>query len=151
MSKYFVADPVSFLDDRIHKDIPSNAVLITDEQWQSLLLGQANGQAISVDKKGNPVLIDIPDPTGNDLIVACEMSAQGLLDTTAKAWGYDSLVAAASYANSTNPQFKAEAEALIAWRDNLWAEAYTMETGKMPTNVNDFVAALPVAPTKPAI
>lgn len=151
MSKYFVSNPISFLDDQIHKTIPSNAVSITDEKWQELLNGQNNGKAISIDKEGNPILSDKEDPTGNDLIVACEMSTQSLLDTTAKDWGYDSLVAAASYANSTNPQFKAEAEALIAWRDILWSKAYTMETGKMPKSVNDFVANLPVAPIKPAI
>ena len=151
MTKYFVTDPLSFLDDQIHQDIPTTAIPITDDQWQTLLTGQSNGKIISTDKNSNPILIDRPKPVGEELIAICNSAAQNFLDSAAKEWGYDSLVSAASYANSTNPQFKAEAEALIAWRDNLWAEAYTMETGKMPTNVNDFVAALPVAPTKPAI
>ena len=78
-------------------------------------------------------------------------AVQANLDSVANSWGYDSLAIAASYANSTNPQFKAEAEALIAWRDNYWTEAYTIEAGTLPATSDAFLALLPAAPTKPVI
>ena len=85
------------------------------------------------------------------MIVLYELAAQANLDLVAKSWGYSSLVSAASYANSTNAQFEADAKALISWRDNYWTEAYTIEAGTLPANAEDFVAMLPVAPTKPVI
>ena len=85
------------------------------------------------------------------IIVGYETAAQAKLDLVAQSWGYDSLITAASYANSTNAQFKAEAEALIAWRDSYWTEAYTVEAGTLPATAEAFVALLPVAPIKPVI
>ena len=86
-----------------------------------------------------------------NVISQFETAAQKNLDLFANSWGYDSLAIAASYANSTNPQFKAEAEALIAWRDNYWTEAYTIEIGALPNTVEGFLAMLPTAPTKPIL
>jgi hypothetical protein len=77
------------------------------------------------------------------------------LDAGAQAWGYDSIVSAASYATSTNAQFKAEAAALIAWRDAVWAWAVTEEaaivggTQQLPATPAAFVALMPAAPARP--
>ena len=49
-----------FYDITIHTEIPLDYVDITNEQWQSLLAGQALGQIITSDKNGNPVLKDRP-------------------------------------------------------------------------------------------
>jgi len=84
-------------------------------------------------------------------IALYENAAQTNLDSVAKSWGYDSLVSAVSYINSTNPQFKADAEALIEWRDSYWMEAYTIKAGNLPSTADAFVAMLPVAPTKPVV
>jgi hypothetical protein len=138
-----------FYDITIHTEIPLDCVDITTEQWQSLLAGQAAGQVISADKNGNPVLKDRNLPSNDELISQYNALAQKNLDDVAKSWGYDSLVSAASYSNSTNPQFKAESDALVAWRDTYWAKAYTIEESSLPNTVEAFIAALPAAPSKP--
>jgi hypothetical protein len=90
-------------------------------------------------------------PSKDQIIAQYEFAAQINLDKVAQLWGYDSLVSAASYSGSANPQFKAEAEALINWRDNYWSEAYTIEAGTLPATSDAFLALLPAAPTKPVI
>lgn len=74
----------------------------------------------------------------------------------AASWGYDSIVSAASYANSTNTRFKAEALALIRWRDETWEWA-SDQLGKilagqiaMPASVESFLLGMPAMPTRPA-
>jgi len=81
---------------------------------------------------------------------------QAALDAQAVAWNYESILSAASYANSTVPQFQHEAAALIAWRDQVWQACYTAEaaiqagTQPMPASPAAFVATLPAAPARPA-
>ena len=90
-------------------------------------------------------------PTKEQTIFLYEGAAQQNLDSTAQSWGYNSMNTAVTYANSTNLQFKADAEALIAWRDSYWTEAYTIEAGTLPSTAEAFVAMLPAAPTKPVV
>lgn len=124
--------------------IPKDVVLIpenfTIDQYPYLTLEKGNinfnSSAFNENYKKN-------------LIVKYELIAQENLDAIAQSWGYSSIVSAASYANSTNAQFKAEAEALIAWRDTYWTQAYTIEAGTLPATAEAFVAELPAAPIKP--
>lgn len=46
------------------------------------------------------------------------------LDSVVQAKGYDNIVSCASYANSTDPTFKADAQAAIAWRDAVYRRGY---------------------------
>lgn len=140
-----------FYDQSIHDVIPSDAVEITTEKWQSLIDAQAKGQMIKADKAGNPIAVDRPDPTGQELIDLCISAVQKNLDSVAKSWGYDSLLSAASYANSSNLQFKAESEALISWRDQCWTKAYELVGNAAPKSVEDFLSQLPKSPVKPSI
>lgn len=39
---------------------------------------------------------------------------------------YDNIFTACSYANSTNPKFKAEADVCIEWRDRVWEYCYNL-------------------------
>lgn len=80
-----------------------------------------------------------------------EMSAQNLLDKQAQSWGYDSMISACSYINSTNPQFKQDAESLISWRDIVWAKIIDIENQGLPSTVEDFLNLLPSAPNKTTI
>lgn len=73
------------------------------------------------------------------------------LDSVADSWGYDSIASAISYLFSTNPQYKAEAETLNAWRDIFWAQAYSIVKGVLPETAEAFVAMLPAAPERPLI
>jgi hypothetical protein len=50
-----------------------------------------------------------------------------ILNNTARLKQYDNAVSCASYANSTNLQWKAEAEAFIAWRDAVFNYAITIQ------------------------
>jgi hypothetical protein len=94
-------------------------------------------------------------PTLTQQIAAYEAAAQSALDAGAKAWGYDGIVSASSYAASTIPKFKAEALALIAWRDATWVAAETLLTAVQggaapPANPVAFVAVMPAQPMRPA-
>jgi hypothetical protein len=80
-----------------------------------------------------------------------EQAAKLNLELLAQSWGYDSFISAVSYVNSTNAQFKADAEALIKWRDDCWSKAYTIEAGTLPATADAFVALLPAAPIKPVV
>lgn len=61
---------------------------------------------------------------------AYQREIERLIETTATSRGYSSTVSLASYATSTIPQWKAEADAFIAWRDAVWLKALT-ELGKV--------------------
>lgn len=51
---------------------------------------------------------------------------QQLLDDKARERNYDDGVSLASYATSSNPKFRKEAEAFVVWRDNVWAKCYEL-------------------------
>lgn len=140
-----------FYDAEVNTFIPEDAVEISYEDWQSLLEAQSQGKVIQPDGKGYPVALDRPAPTKEEKIIQYEAAAQANLDSVAQSWGYRDLVTAASYAASTNAQFKADAEALIAWRDAYWVKAYSLEAGKLPATAAEFVAKLPVAPSQPTV
>lgn len=82
--------------------------------------------------------------------VAFEQTQQyveNLLDEKAKEKQYGSAIACTSYATSTNTQWKAEAEAFIAWRDAVFSYAINLQTqieqgGEIPT-LEQFISGLP--------
>ena len=148
MTKFFDGHTNLFLDDEINS-IPAWAVEISDSEWIDLLQQQSKGKLISSDENGKPILIDPPAPDREQTIAQYEAAAQENLDSVAKQWGYSSIVAAVSYVNSTNDQYKADALALIAWRDAYWTKAYEIESGTLPKTAAEFVALLPKAPVKP--
>ena len=93
-----------------------------------------------------------PAPTTAQIIALSESTAQSLLEATAKSWGYDSMLSAASYATSSVMKFKAESAALIAWRDSVWSTAIAIETAVplvLPATTADFLALLPPVPVRP--
>lgn len=71
------------------------------------------------------------------------------IEATARARQYSSAVACASYAQSNVPAWQAEALTFIAWRDAVWAAAFT-ELAKVqqalrepPASVEEFLTELP--------
>ena len=133
-------------DDTQTDIIPADAVLIpetyTTSQYPflSLVKGEIQFDEASYNTKIHA-----------ETIANYNFAAQVNLDQVAQSWGYNSFDTPASYANSTNAQFKADAEALIKWRDIYWLQAYTIEAGTLPTSAEIFVNMLPVAPIKPVI
>jgi hypothetical protein len=76
-----------------------------------------------------------------------EAAIQAMVDTTATERKFRDGVTMASYVNSTNPQWAAEAIAFVAWRDGVWAYAYAeleqVKTGQRPQpTVEDFLAEI---------
>ena len=61
----------------------------------------------------------IAEQTKQMLITA----VQNMLDSAAKAKGYDSILSACSYAAYPNP-FQAEGQEFVAWRGAVWAKCY---------------------------
>lgn len=72
----------------------------------------------------------------NDIYKAAAAQAvQNMLDSAAKAKGYDSILSACSYAAYPN-QFQAEGQEFVAWRGAVWAKCYEIlaevEAGTRP-------------------
>lgn len=86
-----------------------------------------------------------PAPTIDDYSRAIEAHVDGI----ARERGYSSAVSCASYVSSTMPQWAAEAGAFIAWRDAVWAYAFSelakVQSGQreVPT-LDAFLGELPV-------
>lgn len=89
----------------------------------------ADGKPVEIDFLGDPVERDLLDaepeiepepPTLADY----ENAIQGLVDTTATEKMFRDGVTLASYVASTNPQWAAEAQTFVAWRDAVWAYSY---------------------------
>ena len=93
-----------------------------------------------------------PAPTEAEVVASYQAAVQNELDAYAVSMKYESILSMASYANSTNDQFKAEALAALAWRDNVWSSCYATlaavqaGTQPMPVLVEAFVATLPAHP-----
>jgi len=113
----------------------------------------AVGEPFLVDDNGAPreayTLEDEPPPPPPTLD-DYRQAVQAHIDVTAQQRQYDSGYTCASYVNSTNPQWAAEAQAFIAWRDAVWAYSFAelakVEDGEreQPT-VEQFVAELAAA------
>ncbi|TCL70529.1 hypothetical protein [Rhizobium sp. BK251] len=54
-----------------------------------------------------------------------QIAIQSLIDTTALTKQFNDGVTLASYKDSTNPVWAAQAGTFIAWRDNVWQHAYS--------------------------
>ncbi len=85
-----------------------------------------------------------------------ENAIQNLVDDTARERQFRDGVTLASYTASTKPKWAAEAQAFVAWRDNVWFYAYgelaKVQAGQRPQpTVEQFLTeiapiAWPVAP-----
>ena len=76
-------------------------------------------------------------------------SAQHIIDATAKAKSYADGVSCASYATSSNAQWKAEAQCFIDWRDSVWNYLYqllaTLSGNQEPIpSVQEIINQLPI-------
>lgn len=97
-------------------------------------------------------IIPNPSPTLEETISIISSEIQSALDAGAQKWNYQDLATAASYANSTIPQYAADAKALIAWRDAVWSWAIPQfATIVAGTDPQTFMANMPVQPTQPKV
>lgn len=82
MKIYYSKSTNGFYIDSIHKAMPDDVIEITQAQHQELILGQSNGKIISSDENGNPVLIDPPQPTTEQLADQARAKRDTLLSTS---------------------------------------------------------------------
>ena len=61
--KYYSKSTTGFYDSSIHTTMPQDAVQISDTLYADLLNGQSDGQTITADTNGNPILVSPPTPT----------------------------------------------------------------------------------------
>lgn len=80
-----------------------------------------------------------------DLVADVKRRMTNMLDSEVQTHGYDNIVSCASYANSTDAIFKAEAEAAIAWRDEVYRKGYEIlaDIPEGVTTPEDVIALLP--------
>lgn len=67
MKKYSPSNN-AFYDTAINKEIPGDAINITDQAWSDLLAGQAEGKLIACGTDLLPCLTEQPLPTADELI-----------------------------------------------------------------------------------
>lgn len=75
-----------------------------------------------VQKSDDWLTLDEPQPLTED---DYRRAIQRLIDAHAQSRRYDNGNSLATYATSKIPQWAAEATAFVAWRDAVWAYAYT--------------------------
>ncbi|NTA58415.1 hypothetical protein G6L32_07170 [Agrobacterium tumefaciens] len=100
--------------------------------------------------------IQTPLPPPVPTITDYENGIQDLVDSTARERQFRDGVTLASYIGSTKSKWAAEAQAFVAWRDNVWFYAYgelaKVQAGQRPQpTVEQFLAEIapiswPVAP-----
>ena len=118
----------------------------------------ANSNRAFIEKQGNAyVIVGIPEPTLEELEARLQKqmtdAVQYALDAFAKTRGYDGIMSACSYSNSTDAQFKLEADYCIALRDTTWRMGYAIlaevKAGSRPIpSVEELIAELPIGSAK---
>lgn len=81
-----------------------------------------------------PIPIEPVVPTEEQIKCQLLSAVDNYLNTTVQTRGYDSILSACSYVNSTDEIFKAEGEQCLAWRDKVYRKCYDIladvESGK---------------------
>ncbi len=131
-------------------EIPANTIDLKDAEAQMILNATYLGDYVysqgSLQIDANQVAARRLD----EFKAVLSDAIQRHLDETVRARNYDGMISCASYAASTNPTFKAEAAAAIAWRDAVWTYCYAelakVEAGTRaaPASTESFITELPV-------
>jgi hypothetical protein len=90
-----------------------------------------------------------PAPTFADYVQAFLPQFQSWMEQVAWSNQYDSVLSCLSYLTSSVPQYKGDADALLAWRDALWVWAQQWEAGfngQVPATIPTFDEVKALAP-----
>ena len=117
-----------------------------------------NANRAFIEKQGNVyVIVGVPEPSKEEIEAQLQKqltdAVQVALDNFAKTRGYDGIMSACSYSNSTDAQFKLEADYCIQLRDTTWRMGYAIlaevKAGNRPVpTVEELIAELPVGSAK---
>jgi len=110
MKKYSPSNN-AFYDIAINRDIPDDAIDITEKVWADLLAGQAKGKLISCGADLRPCLAERPSPTADELINQAE-DKRGRLRAEA-----DKALQPLQDAYDLGIATEEEASKLIAWKE----------------------------------
>ncbi len=133
-------DGFNNLSDAEREEYNFYQIVITElENWDAyhtyeLVLNVVEGKPV-----GEYIIIPVSNDDWKRLLT---QAVQRRLDRSAIAKGYDSILAACSYATSTNPIYAAEGAACVAWRDAVWTKCYEMLVTPYPAEA-ELVSALP--------
>lgn len=123
-TRFYSQSTGGFYDSVIHSSIPDDAVEISEEKYTSLMVAQSTGKIISADKKGNPIAINRPEPSDDELWQARKVTAKQALTES------DIMVLRCYESDIKVPA------AWVNYRNNL------------RTVLNDIAAPLPIKPTE---
>lgn len=102
-------------------------------------------------------IVAIPAPSPEEIEASIQKrltdAVQYALDSFAQTRGYDGIMSACSYANSTDAQFKIEADYCITLRDETWRMGYAIvadvKAGLRPIpTIEELIDELPVGSAK---
>lgn len=86
-------------------------------------------------------------PTTSPTLIDYQASIDARVQETARSRGYNGASSCASYVASTVASWRAEAEAFVAWRDQVYLEVFEMlaavRAGRAAPSVEAVVAAIP--------
>lgn len=121
---------------------PEAALPIPEEAW---LRWREAPDLFRWDWEAEAVVPCGPPPPG---VQAYQLAIDAHVQATARGRGYNDAASCASYVSSSNPQWAAEAQAFVGWRDAVYVAAFTalgaVQAGEMaPPSVEDFIASLP--------
>lgn len=109
MKKYSPSNN-AFYDAAINREIPDDAISITDQAWSDLFAGQAEEKLIACGTDMRPCLTEQPLPTADELISQAEDKRSRL---RAEA---DTVIQPLQDASDLGISTEAETSQLIAWR-----------------------------------
>lgn len=93
--------------------------------------------------------LPVPELTFDQLVAMYEPALEQWMLQTVRQNGYDSILSCISYIHSSNTVWKADAQAVIDWRDALWTAAYAYRNslnGVVPSpvpTIEQIIAQLP--------
>lgn len=143
MTIYYSAKANTFFDDRVHNNLPDDAVEITEQVHSDLLAAQSAGKSISSNSNGNPIAIDRAVSVEQKKSVLIT-SVQRHLDGQARSMGYDDIATAVTYAEEPSAKtYQTEGRALRAWRSLVWMAALPRIDANPIQPVNEMINSLP--------
>jgi hypothetical protein len=146
MAKKYSKSTGGWYDTNAHQEIPGDAYDVPVALYNLTVRDRPANKVTEFDNAGMPYLADLPAPTVEQIIVGLTAAVQQHMDDAARAYGYDNISSAVTYADEPAVEkFQKEGRAFRAWRSLVWAACYSL----MPTytdgppTAGDLIARLP--------